>query len=83
MDDLIEGEDTSVNVAPRSMDIQLALKQEYKSRHLPATELKRFNGNLVFWPELIDNVYKNVHSKIMFLDNIKMTRLISLLQKEM
>ena len=42
-------------------------------------ELIRFNRNPVFWPEFIDNFYQNVHSKMTFSDNIRMTRLISLL----
>ena len=52
------------------MDMQLALNQEYKARHLQVVELMRFNGN---------PVYLNVHSKMTFSDNIRMTRLISLL----
>ena len=63
----------------RSMDMQLALKQEYEARHLPAMELMCFDGNPVFWPEFIDNFCQNVHSKMTFSDNITMTRLISLL----
>ena len=59
--------------------MQLALKQEYEARHLPTMELMRFNGNPVLWPEFIDNFYQNVHSKMIFSDNIRMTRLISLL----
>ena len=40
-------------------------------------ELMHFNGNPEVWPQLIDNFYQNVHSKMTFLDNIRMTRLIS------
>ena len=61
------------------MDMQLALKQEYETRHLPAMELMRFNGNPVLCPEFMDNFYQNVHSRMTFSDNIRMTRLISLL----
>ena len=82
VDDLIKGEDTSIRIETRSMDMQLALKQEYEARHLPAMELMHFNGNPVLWPELIDNFYQNVHSKMTFSDNIRMTRLISLLDGE-
>ena len=57
--------------------MQLALKQEYEAKHLPAMELMHFNGNPEVWPQLIDNFYQNVHSKMTFLDNIRMTRLIS------
>ena len=76
---MIEGEETSIRIETRSMDMQLALKQEYEAMHLPAMELIRFNGNPVLWPELIDNFYQNVHSKMTFSDSIRMTRLISLL----
>ena len=79
IDDLIEGEEFSIKIKTISMDMQLALKLEYEARHLPAIELMRFNWNPVFWPEFIDNFYQNVHSKMKFSDNIRMTRLISLL----
>ena len=79
IDDLIEGEETSIRIETRLMDMQLALKQEYEARHLPAMELMSFNGNLVLWPEFIDNFYQNVHSKMTFSDNIRMIRLINLL----
>ena len=79
IDDLIKDEETSITIETRSMDMQLALKQEYEARHLPAMELIRFNGNPVLWPEFIDNFYQNVHSKMTFSDNIRITRLISLL----
>ena len=61
------------------MDMQLALKREYGTVHVPAMELMGFNGNLVFSLEFIDNFYQNLHSKMTFSGNIRMTRLISLL----
>ena len=79
IDDLIKGDERSISIETRSMDMQLALKQEYEARDLPAMELIHFNGNPVLWPEFIDNFYQNVHLKMTFLDNIRMTRLISLL----
>ena len=82
IDDLIEGEETSIRIETRSMDMQLALKQEYEARHVPAMELIRFNGNPVLWSVFIDNFYQNVHSKMTFLDNIRMIRLISLLDRD-
>ena len=45
-------------------------------------ELIRFNRNPVFWPEFIDNFYQNVHSKMTFSNNVRMTRLISLLDED-
>ena len=41
-----------------------------------------YNGNPVFWPDFIDKIYQNVHSKVTFSDNIPMTRLISLLDRD-
>ena len=79
IEDLIEGEETSIKIEAISMDMQLALKQECKARHLPAVELMCFNGNPVFWSEFIDNFYQNVHTKMTFSDNIRITRLFSLL----
>ena len=82
LDDFIEGGEASIKVETRSMDMQLALKQEYEAKHLPAMELMRFNWNPVFWPEFIDNSDQNVHSKMTFSDNIRMTSLISLLDED-
>ena len=59
--------------------MQLPLKQEYKVRHLPAMELMCFKGNPILWSEFIGNFYQNIHVKMTFSDNIRMTRLISLL----
>ena len=42
----------------------------------------RFNENSVFWPEPIDNSYQNLNSKMTFLDNIRMTGLISSLDAD-
>ena len=61
------------------MDMQLVLKREYGTVHVPAMELMGFNGNLVFSLEFIDNFYQNLHSKMTFSGNIRMTRLIRLL----
>ena len=61
------------------MNLQLALQQEYEIRHLPAIELIRFDGSPSKWPEFIDNFHQNIHSKVTFTGNIRMMRLISLL----
>ena len=79
IDDLIKGEEISIKIETRSINMQLALNQECEVRHLRAMDLMCFNGNPMFWPEFIDNFYQIVHSKITFSDNIRMTRLISLL----
>ena len=58
IDNLVEGKEVSIKIETRSMDMQLALKQECEARHLPAMELMCFNGNAIFWPEFIDNFTK-------------------------
>ena len=35
IDDLAEGKEIFIKKEPRSIDMQLALKQEYETRHLP------------------------------------------------
>ena len=79
IDDLVEGVETPFNAESASMNLQLALQQEYKMRHLPAIELIRFDGSPARWPKFIDSLHQNVNSKVTFTDNIRMMRLISLL----
>lgn len=52
------------------------------SDQVNAQALMRFNENSVFWPEPIDNSYQNLNSKMTFLDNIRMTGLISSLDAD-
>ena len=69
IDDLVEGVETSFKTESASMNLQLALQQEYEMRHLPAIELIRFDGSPEKWPEFIDSFYQNIHSKITFSNN--------------
>ena len=78
-DNLVEVVETSFKAKSASMNLQLALQQEYERRHLPAIELIRFDGSPAKWPEFIDSFRQNIHSKVTFTDNIRMMRLISLL----
>ena len=48
-------------------------------RHLPAIELIRFDGSPAKWPKCIHSFHENIHSKVTFTGNIRMMRLISLL----
>ena len=48
-------------------------------RHLPPIESMRFDGSPAQWPEFIDSFHQNTHSKVIFTDNIRMMKLISLL----
>ena len=79
IDDLVEGVETSLKAKSASMNLQLALQQEYEMRHLPAIVLIRFDGTPVKWPEFIDSFHQNTHTKVTFTDNIRMARLITLL----
>ena len=79
IDDLVEGVETSLKAKSASMNLQLALQREYEMRHLPAIILIRFDGTPVKWPEFIDSFHQNTHTKVTLTDNIRMVRLISLL----
>ena len=79
LDDLVEGVETSFKAKSASMNLQFALQQEYEMRHLAAIELIQFDGSPAKWPEFIDSFHQNIHSKVTFTDNIRMTELISLL----
>ena len=79
IDDLIEGQETSLKFDHPSVSLQLALKQEYESRHLPPIQLRRFDGDPSAWPEFIQNFRNRVHFKVTFDDNMRMDRLISVL----
>ena len=48
-------------------------------RHLPLIESIRFDGSPAQWPEFIDSFHQNIHSKVIFTDNIRMMKLIRLL----
>ena len=49
---------------------------------MPATELHRFNGDPSNWPDFIENFKRRVHSKSTFSDDMRMERLISVLDGE-
>ena len=55
------------------------LQREFESRNLPPIELKRFDGNPELWPEFIENFYSRVHRMASFDNNLKMDRLLSVL----
>ena len=48
-------------------------------RHLPPIVSMRLDGSPAQWPEFIDSFHQNIHSKVIFTDNIRMVKLISLL----
>ena len=79
IDFLIEGEETQIPENLRGVKPQEALQREFESRNLPPVPLIRFNGDASKWPEFIENFYTRVHSKSTFTDNMRMTRLLSVL----
>ena len=60
-------------------NLHFAIQQEYESCNLPSIDLHRFDGNASKWPQLIEDFYRRVHRKIAFNDNMKMTRILSVL----
>ena len=58
------------------------MNRKFESRNLPPIELKRFDGNLKVWPEFIENFYSRVYRMTSFDNNLKMNRLLILLDKE-
>ena len=52
---------------------------ELESKNLPSIELTRFDGDDCKWPDIIQNFKNWVHEKLSFTDDIRMKRLISVL----
>ena len=59
--------------------LNFAIQQEYESCNLPPIDLHHFDGNASTWPQFIEDFYRRVHRKITFNDNMKMTRILSVL----
>ena len=59
--------------------MQQVLQREFESQNLPPIELKHFDGNPELWPEFIENFYSRVHRMASFDNNLKMDRLLSVL----
>ena len=58
---------------------QQVLQRELESRNLPPIELRRFDGKTELWPEFIENFYSRVHRMASFGNNLKMDRLLRVL----
>ena len=65
-----------------SFTLQDILKQELESCHLPPIDLLRFSGNPAEWPEFIEKIFSRVHQKPSFDDNLRILRLISVLDRK-
>ena len=79
IDNLVEGKETELSYDGPPFSIQQCLNQEFESKQLPPIELRRFNGNPIYWPEFIENFKSRVHFKPSFNDNIGMEKLLSVL----
>ena len=82
IDDLIEGEETTLTGGSRTVTASSALRHEFESKNLPAIELVKFNGDSSKWPEFIENFSRRIHFKLSFTDNDRMERLLSVLTGE-
>ena len=60
----------------------MLLQLEYESKCLPVMELFRFDGDPCKWPDFIQNFKNRVHDKRSFTDDIRMERLLSVLDGE-
>ena len=60
----------------------MLLQLEYESKCLPVMELFRFEGDPCKWPGYIQNFKNRVHDKRGFTDDIRMERLLSVLDGE-
>ena len=49
---------------------------------MPPINLLRFSGNPAEWPEFIEIFFSRVHQKSFFDDNLRMLRLISVLDRK-
>ena len=78
-DKLVEFEETVTSKGNDFLSAQQVLQREFESQNLPPIELKRFDGNPELWPEFIENFYSRVHRMASFDNNLKMDRLLSVL----
>ena len=60
------------------MEAKLAIQGDFESRNLPPIPSRSFNGNSSNWPEFIESF---IHFRT-FDDNMRMTRLLSVLDRE-
>ena len=60
----------------------MLLQLEYESKCLPHMGLFRFDGDPCKWPDYIQNFKNRVHDKRGFTDDIRIERLLSVLDGE-
>ena len=79
IDELVEFEEIVTSKGNDFLSAQQVLQREFESQNLPPIELKHFDGNPELWPEFIENFYSRVHLMASFDNNLKMDRLLSVL----
>ena len=79
IDHLVESIETSLPKSKFNSNANLALKQEYGCQQLPPIKLRRFRGNPSEWPEFISSFRRMIHDQVSFEDNMRMKRLLSVL----
>ena len=81
IDNFIDGQETKLpSYLFEKVNLNFSLQQELESRSLPPVQLIIFNGDPTHWPEFIENFKSRVHLKPTFNDNIRMERLLSVLE---
>ena len=79
VDELIERKETKLRSSELPSSLHFTIQQEYESRNLPPIDLHRFDGVATKWLQLIEDFYRRVYRKITFDDNMRTTRLLSVL----
>ena len=78
---MVEGEETVLGaVTSENITVAAALQQVLETRHLPPIDLIPFDGNLLNWPEFIQNFKERVHLMKSFSDSMRMERSLSVLK---
>ena len=79
IDLLVEEQETKLDIQRKEATATSLLQMQLESKNLPPIELTRFDGDHCKWPIFIQNFKNRVHEKHSFTDDIRMERLISVL----
>ena len=79
IEELKEGEETILPPEEENLSAVQVLRWNFESSSLPSVNLIRFDGDPCKWPEFIECFKIRVHNKKSFDDNLRMERLLSVL----
>ena len=79
IDELIKGRKTKLFSPELPLSLHFTIQQEYESHNLPAIDLHGFDSDMSKWSQFIEDSYRRVHRKITFDDQMRMTRLLNVL----